>query len=55
MRLVFTRYFAGRAAWRNQVDNLGHTLQPLALSRLLYHVSVFVTEGERVGLWPSRP
>lgn len=55
MRLVFTRYFAGSAAWRNQVDNLGHTLQPLALSRLLYHVSVFVTEGERVGLWPSRP
>lgn len=55
MRLVFTRYFAGRTAWRNQVDTLGHTLQPLALSRLLYHVSVFVTEGERVGLWPSRP
>ena len=51
--LVFQHYFAGRAAWRNQVDTTGRTLQPDALSRLLYHVAVFVTEGERVGLWPT--
>lgn len=50
--LIFERYFAGRAAWCNQLDSEGRVLQPEALSRLLYHVALFVTECERVGLWP---
>lgn len=54
MRIVFQTYFAGRKAWRNRVDGAGRTLQAEALSRLLYHVTVFVSEGERVGLWPDR-
>ncbi|MBW8444340.1 MAG: AGE family epimerase/isomerase [Arenimonas sp.] len=54
MRIVFQTYFAGRKAWRNRVDGAGRTLQAEALSRLLYHVTIFVTEGERVGLWPDR-
>lgn len=54
MRIVFQIYFAGRKAWRNRVDGAGRTLQAESLSRLLYHVTVFVTEGERVGLWPDR-
>ena len=55
MRVVFQHYFVGRRAWRNRVDAQGQTLQPYALSRLLYHVAMFVTEGERVGLWADQP
>ncbi|WP_454288709.1 AGE family epimerase/isomerase [Rhizobium arsenicireducens] len=55
LRVVFQHYFAGRRAWRNRVDAQGQTLQPYALSRLLYHVAMFVTEGERVGLWADQP
>ncbi|MCS0502756.1 AGE family epimerase/isomerase [Ancylobacter mangrovi] len=51
--LVFERYFAGRTVWCNQLDAQGRVLQPEALSRLLYHVAMLVTEGERLGLWPG--
>lgn len=50
--LVFERYFAGRPVWCNQLDKGATVLQPEALTRLLYHVALFVTEGERLGLWP---
>ncbi|WP_246252404.1 AGE family epimerase/isomerase [Ancylobacter pratisalsi] len=50
--LVFERYFAGRPVWCNQLDAEAQVLQPEALTRLLYHVALFVTEGERLGLWP---
>lgn len=51
----FFRYEAGRpTVWVNRVDGNGAVLWPRALSRLLYHLSVFVTEGTRAGLWPTR-
>lgn len=49
---VFGRYFAhGAAAWVNRLDRRGQVLWGAALSRLLYHVTIFVTEGGRAGLW----
>lgn len=53
-RLMFDRYFpAGPAPrWHNQLDGQGKPIQPIALSRLVYHVALFLTEGARAGLWP---
>lgn len=53
-RIMFDRYFAAGPTprWHNQLDGTGHPLQPIALSRLVYHVALFVTEGARAGLWP---
>lgn len=52
-RLVFGRWFQARAPlWVNRLDGAGRLLQPEALSRLVYHVALFVTEGARAGLWP---
>lgn len=55
--LVFGRYLAPRQAdaapfWVNRLDGQGASLWPAALSRLLYHIAIFVTEGNRAGLWP---
>jgi mannose-6-phosphate isomerase len=51
-RLIFGRFFAESSpCWVNQLDGNGLTLWPEALSRLIYHVVLFVTEGTRVGLW----
>ncbi len=51
--LVFGRYLtAGAPLWVNQLDGQGAVLWPEALSRLLYHIALFVTEGNRAGLWP---
>jgi len=52
--LIFKRYFTGgpNFAWSNQLDGNGRVLWPTALSRLIYHVALFVTEGARAGLWP---
>lgn len=52
--LIFTRYFAagGAPVWVNRLDGTGRTIWDAALSRLLYHVALFVTEGARAGLWP---
>lgn len=54
---MFARYFAADAApfWVNRLDGEGRTVWPEALSRLLYHVALFLTEGARAGLWPIRP
>lgn len=51
--LMFRSYFAGRAAFVNQLDAEGRTLWPEALSRLLYHLVLALTEGARAGLWPG--
>ncbi len=51
-RLIFDRYFTGDApTWSNRVDGFGTTTWPTALSRLVYHVALFVTEGARAGAW----
>jgi len=54
--IVFDRYFpaadSGRLHWVNRLDRAGRVIWPEALSRLLYHVALFVTEGARAGLWP---
>lgn len=52
--IVFTRYFqpeSGVPLWTNRLDADGRVLWPEALSRLVYHVALFVTEGHRAGLW----
>ena len=53
LALVFDRYFAGRAAFVNQLDATGAVLWPDALSRLLYHLVLALTEGAGAGLWPG--
>ena len=57
--LVFDRYFPAAAStrlhWVNRLDGAGRVIWPEALSRLLYHVALFVTEGARAGLWPIAP
>lgn len=51
--IIFCLYFApeGKADWTNQLDAEGRVVWDDALSRLLYHVAIFVTEGNRAGLW----
>ncbi|MBL0935124.1 MAG: AGE family epimerase/isomerase [Rhizobiaceae bacterium] len=54
--IMFARYFApaaqsGRPVWFNRLDGEGRPVWAEALSRLLYHVAIFVTEGARAGLW----
>jgi len=52
--VIFGRYFApdGAPAWVNQFDRSGHVTWDAGLSRLLYHVALFVVEGASAGLWP---
>lgn len=53
MLLVFKRYFANHSAFVNQLDNTGKPLWSEALSRLLYHIVLALTEGARAGLWKT--
>jgi mannose-6-phosphate isomerase len=58
--IMFARYFApaaqsGRPVWFNRLDGEGRPVWAEALSRLLYHVAIFVTEGARAGLWTLAP
>ena len=46
---VWTQYFRGES-WCNQIGPAGDVTQPDALSRLLYHVALCVTESRRVGV-----
>ena len=54
--LIFERYFAAgpHPVWANRLDGGGRVDWPAALSRLVYHVALFVTEGARAGLWRIR-
>ncbi|RCS25333.1 hypothetical protein DUT91_00490 [Phyllobacterium salinisoli] len=55
-RLIFSRFFAAdQVRWVNQLDGRGGVIWPDALSRLIYHVALFVTEGARAGLWSIQP
>ncbi|MBU2957620.1 AGE family epimerase/isomerase [Paracoccus sp. 1_MG-2023] len=52
-QLIFGAYFAPgqEPRWINQLDGEGRTTWDAALTRLLYHVAIFVTEGHRAGFW----
>lgn len=52
--VIFTRYFRDfpDPAWVNQFDGDGEVTWEAGLTRLLYHVGVFVSEGAAAGLWP---
>lgn len=51
-RLIFSFYFNPTSLrWVNQLDGAGSVLWDDALSRLIYHVLLFVTEGARAGVW----
>lgn len=51
--VIFGRYFAadGTPSWVNQFDGDGNVTWDAGLSRLLYHVAIFVSEGASAGLW----
>ena len=49
--LVFHKYFANYPAFINQLNANAQVLWPEALSRLLYHLVLALTEGSRAGLW----
>lgn len=51
--LIFRQYFCGRPAFANQLDAEGHPIWPDALSRLLYHLVLALTEGARANLWQT--
>lgn len=51
--LMFRKYFAGRAAFANQLNSVGKPIWSEALSRLHYHTVLCLTEGARAGLWPN--
>ena len=51
--LMFRRWFDGRPAYVNQLGADAETLQPQALTRLMYHVVLALTEGVRARLWPG--
>jgi mannose-6-phosphate isomerase len=52
-QIIFGRYFSDgpHPGWVNQFDAAGHVVADVALSRLLYHVAIFVTEGMSASLW----
>ncbi|MFD0979540.1 AGE family epimerase/isomerase [Tropicimonas aquimaris] len=52
--VIFGRYFApgDQPSWVNQFDAQGNVTWDAGLSRLLYHVGIFVAEGASAGLWP---
>jgi mannose-6-phosphate isomerase len=49
--LMFQQYFENRAAFANQLDINANPVWTEALSRLLYHIVLALTEGARAGLW----
>ncbi|MGO4908607.1 AGE family epimerase/isomerase [Pseudorhodobacter sp. W20_MBD10_FR17] len=51
--LMFDRWFAGRPVFVNRLDAEGNSLWSEALTRLMYHVILAMTEGARAGLWPG--
>ncbi len=51
--VIFRQYFAGRAAYVNQLDVDGNVLWNEGLSRLHYHLVLALTEGARAGFWAN--
>lgn len=55
MCLMFERWFADRPMFVNQLDADGNPIWSQALTRLMYHLVLAMTEGARAGLWPDIP
>jgi mannose-6-phosphate isomerase len=53
MCLMFESWFAGRPVFVNRLDATGDSLWSEALTRLMYHIILAMTEGTRAGLWPG--
>lgn len=51
--LMFERWFANHPYFCNQLDAHGNTIWDEALTRLLYHLVLALSEGARAGLWPG--
>ncbi len=54
---IFGRFFSpdGAPFWAMALDRAARPLGEPGLTRLLYHVAIFVTEGARAGLWHLGP
>jgi mannose-6-phosphate isomerase len=55
MCLMFERWFKDRPTYVNRLDPEGKTLWNEALTRLMYHIVIAMTEGARAGLWAGIP
>lgn len=53
MCLMFEQWFADRPTYVNRLDAEGKTIWNEALTRLMYHIVIAMTEGARAGLWPN--
>jgi mannose-6-phosphate isomerase len=53
--LIFERYFSGRPNFVNKLDPNANVTWDQALTRLMYHVVLAITEGAKAGLWPDVP
>ncbi|KMK63963.1 AGE family epimerase/isomerase [Puniceibacterium sp. IMCC21224] len=53
--LMFESWFQGRPSFVNRLDADGNSLWSQALTRLMYHLVLAMTEGARAGLWPDVP
>lgn len=53
MCLMFESWFEGRSMFVNQLNANGDDLWSEALTRLMYHLALAMTEGARAGLWPE--
>jgi mannose-6-phosphate isomerase len=53
--LMCERYFSDRPSFVNQLDPNGNVIWEQALTRLMYHIVLAITEGARAGLWPNVP
>jgi mannose-6-phosphate isomerase len=49
---IFAKFFhQSNPAWVNRLDGEGTVLWDEGLSRLLYHMAIFITEGDRARVW----
>lgn len=55
MCLMFENWFADRPTFVNQLDTEGNSQWSEALTRLMYHLVLAMTEGARAKLWPDIP
>ena len=51
--VMFERWFKDRPTFVNQLDAQGNNQWSEALTRLMYHIVLALTEGARAGLWSS--
>lgn len=51
--VMFEGWFYTRPYFVNQLDGAANDLWPQALTRLMYHIVLAMTEGARAGLWPD--